>query len=802
MNEFTDWRIEWVVAALAPWTVSPHPNFRVAEPTAAARLALLSDMRSDEIGEGDGAGDEPWEATLLRAAAASLSAPTQRDATRELWEIAVNGSAPPGARAVAAMYAGIGSSELGQSETAADGFGEVIGRLLAGRNEPQGCSPSARLTIAALGLHRAVRLMESGRTSGVLDGVAGVLKWAPGLAERGYDDFAVSDGISWGAVRVQRDIVQAIRSRALSLRSMVESIDGQTWVRVVRGRSSWIDSRLLLRAAERDSIVVRDDFERELESDSKTRYFGRTSSTLAGYRALLLAELAGDYPRILNARESLGKILFIDGATDVAHVREALRLLRHGAASKTLQSALRRVRAQGPSAALVDESQIIVERALRAGWCSEADLLVLENAADFMSGELRDSAIDAAFIALEATSAGDRARWSLRHEAWKSLVRLVPGSSSSERLAAAALEELRLGGSNLLVADTLARLIREIDWSSVAAPLAAEWREYRGGLQSDDDATLADAIDVALMQKPVSAPSDAGLERAAFRVDQAQAEEVDPRELDADARAIIAALQQEADSARNGQLSFGGLSIANVAAAFALKFGGVGVWRALIDHLADTRVDAVLKSLAIDRIARQIDDVPRPERERLAENFSAIQGSTRSTYPLQASRSSIFAEALRLGLALGVVEKADALPTLLKLVSGEVPDRIEAARTIPYALRVGDANWGHALLLQLSLDRDPAVRSQAGQDLIESLRADSELLPSIYERAIALLKSDGVRIPLRVLYGVQRGITEGSARVDPLIGVVETLAESGGNSIIRGAAQAALEMRESRHQPD
>lgn len=45
MNSSDNWEVEWLVAALAPWTVSPHPNFRDDEVTGAAALALVTEMR-------------------------------------------------------------------------------------------------------------------------------------------------------------------------------------------------------------------------------------------------------------------------------------------------------------------------------------------------------------------------------------------------------------------------------------------------------------------------------------------------------------------------------------------------------------------------------------------------------------------------------------------------------------------------------------------------------------------------------------------------------------------------------------
>lgn len=796
MTRQRSWGSEWVAATLAPWTIAPHPNFRVSNIDAAASLALVTDMRWEDFALSDDLA--PWAADLLKASRESLLRSTQRAAVDRLWVTALDRAVQPGARAAAAILAGVGASELEESDLAVEKFAAVAEELGLQTESQASGSSSGRLTVAALRLHRALRLMEIGRRDHVLRELDLVARWLPSATASDYDQFAVSAGISWDAVRVQRDIVEALRLRSLALRATAESIEGQTWTEVVRGRSGWIDTRLGLRGAERDAIVLRDTFEDVIEANSKTQHFGRSTAVGAGYRALLLAELGADYSRVLSCRESQAKVLLVDSARKrtggEGDVREALRLLRHAGATKALRSALRWVRTEGPTVALVEEAGAVIGRALRTRTCSESDLLLLENSAEFMSPEMRDRAISTARGALQEVVNGHRNQWVVRSQALKALTRLLPDSSSHQTVAADALLDVQLHGVGAGVADILARLIAAIDWAQVDSPVSDSWRELLDVLDQTDDSPLLQAISAALSPTESSTPPQGGLEHAAYLVDNASSEGVTNDVINADAEAILAALEREIDNAKNGSIAFGGMAPANVAAAFAIRFDDARVWDGLIAHLCDMRVDAVLKSLALDRIARLIEDVPDLRRGQLRAAFSSIKNSARSEYLLEGSRASVFAEAFRLELALGLATKAEAMLTLLALASGRVPDRIESARAIPYALALGDADWGHAMLLQLTKDSDPTVRSEAARALAEMLCVESGLAKAAYERVRELMATDGIRVPLGALWGVQQLIAKSPPHATPLLTDLEEIAESGGNTTVRGAARVALEM--------
>lgn len=798
------WGVEWIVAALAPWTISPHPNFRPGNSTGAAGLALVTEMRGERDYSAKDGEVEPgpnWHQLLIETARASLVQETQADSVGLLWAMADDTALPPGARAVAALYGSVALSELERPDQAADRIGHLVDDLT--RDNPGGpgaFAPSQRLAVSALLQQRAMRLAEASKFDQAADVVGQTLHWLPSVASVGYESFSVSEGISWGPTLVQRDIVRSIKNHALALKSRVEHFDGQTWVRVVRGRRGWVEMRRSYRQMERDELVLRDAFESVFEATSGTRHFKRSSAERVGYQVLLLAELSGHYDLIADSREKLGRILLLKYGKDPTvpeRVREALRLLRGAQATKALQSALVWVRGLGPTSALVEDARIISERALRAQWCTESDLLVLESASEFLNVRERESAIRAALTVLHTEHPGGGLSWSLEDKLWRTILHLIPTTSLHGYVAEIAARSLA-GGNDLVqpLANTLARLVIAIEWSQVDAAISARWLNWRTSRPAEtDNRPLVDAIDRALTDRAPGMPEERGLDQAAFLADNGLPAGVHESIVSAASDEIVAALAREADEARQGRMSLGGISASNVAAAFAIRFQADAVWAALVGFLLDPQIDAILKNLALDRMARQIDDVPVRVRDKIRSNFEQLEKTIRVDHSFFGGhRSEVFTEALRVGVAIGAVPKERALAIIMRLLASSAPDRVEAVRTIPFAISDGDATWGHVLLLQISRDSDPAVRAEAGRALVMSLQARSELHEMVYSRIQELLGSDGVRVPLGVLHALQRLAESNADLVMRLLPVVEDLATSGTNSVVRGASGVVIEI--------
>ncbi|WP_139833292.1 hypothetical protein [Microbacterium sp. LEMMJ01] len=730
----------------------------------------------------------------MAAAQDSLSSETQAAAAKTLMDCSLDQDLPPGARASAALFGSVALCELERHDEAVTGLAWLIDDL-AVLDVPD-YSASQRIIVAALQMQLSARLAESCKFDDARERVAQTLAWLPTLKDRNLQDFSVSRGISWGSSTVQLDLVRSLTNHALALRSYLEQIRGQTWVRVVRGRSSWVDMRTQLRSADRDGIVLRDAFEEQVEADSNTRHFGRETAEIAGYRSLILAELSGHLSYMRTEREKLAKVLILKRGDDPERVREALRLFRQGHATKGLQSTITWIRAQGPSEALRTDALIVIERVNRLRWCSDEDLLVLGGASDFLSMEEKDRAIAASLIYVRTPRLQGELSWSSWERLWKTVARLLPESSSHQLIASEAHRYITAHESlGQPITNTLARLVLALDWEAVDVDTVDAWSQWSmESERTSDTRALLDTINKRVRGMSPPIPPDVSIELAAHIADEGIPEGSSSETLSRLTELLIARLDEEVEQARHGMMSMGGYQDANVAVAFALRLPNGELWEHIVQHLLDPRVDAGLKDQAVERLADNVDLLPASVATKLRENIRQLVASERREAMFDQSKSTVFGEAMRLSAALGATPRHLLLTQVLRLTTSGVKDRVQAARTIPLSIVEGDATWGHVLLLQLSHDVDPFVRATAGHSLVRSLKVPSDLLDAVYTRVRELLEADGIRVPLAVLHAVQR--YSGSMRDEmvPLLPPIEKLSVSGGNYVTRGAARVCLEM--------
>lgn len=805
MSKIDYWGIEWVVAFLAPWTISPHPNFRPENLTAAAQLALVAesremDWRSDESIVLDS--QSGWEERLVENARASLSLDTQLASVEPLTNISGDTDVLPGARCAAAVFASVALCEMERHDEAVHALGGLVADLRGTLDNPAAFLPSQRLILATTLLHLATRLVECFQLREAKLTVAEVLHWLPRLDDTRLEEFEPSRGVSWGSATIQRDILRSVKHNAMSLKSHLEAFNGETWVQVVRARRGWVDLRLLYRSADRDGVVLRDAFERRIEATSNAHHFGRLTSDAAGYRSLLLAELSGNLGLMREEREKLGKILVLERGEDPERMREALRLLRQSLATKALKSVVSWLRSQGPTTALIEDAKIIVDRVQRLQWCTEQDLLVLEGASDFLSVREKDQAISAALVFTRTAASPGVVSWTAWERLWKTIAQLVPESSRQDQVAGLAIDSLRERKDvNQSYANTLARLVSRIDWDQVASERCKRWMEWaREAEPSLENKVLIAAVEENICKFERQVPEGFGIERAAFLSDKDEISARDHETIPEIFRYLSQKLRSEASDARNGRISYGGYQTLNVAVAFVLRFDDAELWEAIVDYILDPDVDRSLKTLGIDRLAENAHAIPRGARVRIKESIHALLGSSSKISLFERSESTVFAEGMRLSAVLGAQSKSSILAGVMKLTSSTVKDRIEAAKTIPFCLQDSDATWGHALLLQLSYDSDPNVRAASGHALVRSSGAKSDLTESLDARVNELLVSDGIRVPLAVLHALQRETKAGASGVERFFGKVASLAESGASYVIRGAAQICLGLYRGREE--
>lgn len=795
--------VEWLVAAVAPWTISPHPNFRERSISPAAHLALITECRAlQELDRYEvGALDEskPWEGLLLTAARESLFTMSQPEAVDRLWSVAEDSSVPFGPRVAASLYASVALSELEHPDQAAERIANVY-RSVAGNEEPRRLSPEFRLCTAVLLQQRVARLEEASNFHMARAEVEEVLRWVPGPSEKFSESFRVSDGISWGPSRIQRDIAESVRYHALASKASLEQLAGHTWMRVVKGRSPWIDERMTRVATARDSFIVRDAFEKIYDSTSGTRYLMREDPSVKGYAALLISELSGHSGRMRENREAQAKALILEGAADVHQVSEAIRLLRQGRARKSLQSVLRWVRDQGPTSALKTDAGKIIDRALKTQKITETDLSVLDTAADFLDRQDLKRAIKATFYYVETEQLAHRATWAVLDKMWKTLSRLVADSGQDDVLARKAADYL--SRDDVLTepfTSTLTRTLDSIDWTKVSEPTTAIWKNWIDETSLVETAVEREHADItqlrrAVRQRLMGQQEDisrlAGLERAAFLADNGLPGGCDATLLDEVRVELRRMLEEEGAAARSGVISHGGYSTSNVAVAYAFRFPDSRLWNDLGAYLIDADIDGVLKDSALDRIASRPDEVPAAVRRTLQKGWGNILQTKRQDFYMDATPLPVFASALRMGGALNIISQEEALRGVLSLVASNDTARVQAARTIPFVLDQGDPTWGHALLLQLARDSNPDVRAEAGHSLVLALVHSSGLTGTLEEVIVELTDADGIQVPLRILHAFQRLSIERPEIVAKFGNEISILRRPEQPRVVRRAAEA------------
>lgn len=789
----TNTGIEWVAAVVAPWTVSIHPNFSGPIVNEATRLALLVERRQFEREQDSDTSSEPSleSANIVDLIEMSLSSETQVDATLRLWSLAADATLSYGERVASAAFAALGSLELDEPELAADNLSALAE---SGKEALRATSPytgSVDLLLAYLLLLVCARRQDAQQFELARAACAECLEILRGHDLGLLETFSVSEGISWDSAVVQADMRETLFRRALGEWAHLQFMRDNSWTDAVRSRATWIDYRVENVFEERDARVLLEQWEERFESNSGKVVMGRTPLSEFAYSGYLIAELSGSTSLMSRAREALGKLRLLSSEKGIFEAREAIRLLRQAGRTGPLQTALRFIQSEGPSDALYREAKTVVDRSPAISRVTEADLLVLDFAADLLGQDELLQAIPIAERSIDSERLNGPAGWSALDRMWRTLRRLVPGSGADDYVAKKALGSLTEGVDEP-VASAIALTLESLEWSAVDEEVRAAWSDWYDahpdgpsalrevlaeclGLQNARG--LSNVVDVARMV------DDRRNEPTADDLWQAQ-------------NIIVGALQTETNAAVAGQYSFGGVDTGDVAVAFAMRFESADVWQEVTAMLL-ANVDAVLKAKALERIANFAAQVPEPVREEFAAGWSAISGSP---YRVSMARSRVregFPAALRAGASLGIDGGSSVIDQLLRWSSGDEGSRIETAKSVPYAISgAADSTWGHYLLLQLSYDRSPDVRAEAGQAMVRVSAMSPDAPQELTRRLEELLTSDGVRVPLRIIHAIQRvGLKGGIVSLNESL---HAIADGETPRVLCRAARYAFELEAER----
>ncbi|GAA1440700.1 hypothetical protein [Leifsonia poae] len=778
--------VEWLAAVVAPWTVSIHPNFTAPIKSDATRLALVVERRhydsdeelvSDALASGEGYGTP-----LL--AASSLSWELQEKATEGLFMRANDKRLSFGERAASAAFGALGLFELDRPEDAADALTrlERTGRGL----DPRGFADSHNLIQAYLLLLLTARLQDARQFDLAREACTECLAILETIDRSTFEPFDVTEGISWGSDQVQIDILETLRRRALGEWGHLQFMRDDSWTEAVRSKATWIDYRVAGVFEERDSRVLLDEWEARYESNSGKIVMGRTPVSELAYAAYLIAELSGSTSLMSRAREVLGRLRLLTGGNAIFDTREGIRLLRQADSTGPLQTALRFIRAEGPSDALYREARTVLDRSPSVDRVTETDLLVLDFASDLLDPDELHRGIQLAERLTEVEQLNGPAGWSANDRMWRTLRSLVPGSGAESEIAEKAFR-VAVEGVDEPIVSTLGRVLEGIDWALVAEPIRNRWRDWY--LESDDDTELRETVREKLELKRTGELRDL-LGVARVLDDHDHEPSIAQRD---EAQGIVrAALAAEKEQAARGVLSFGGGDAGDIAVAFAIRFDSREVWADVVDLLTSPAIDAVLKARSLERISNFPSDVPDLVRRSLANNWQAIASSPSRMSFARAKVADGFPEALRAGAALKIVSDDAILDQLMLWSSGDDGSRFEAARSVPSAVSaVRDATWAYYLLLQLSYDENVDVRAETAHAIARVLAEHETDTPAqLIDRLKSLLTADGISVPLRTIHALQRYGLKGA--LSPLEPTVRAMAEAETPRILSSAARLVI----------
>jgi hypothetical protein len=764
----TNLDMSWIAAVLAPRDVAPHPNFGSQNLTGpASRLAAL-------LG--------PWRLYTFRDILGSepidtLEGDAQANSFVEACEQALTiGQVDAGARAVSvhtlssltddlarsaagALLASVAFSELDQQDQALGLLAEVI-------NTARSQTPTAerQLVLAVLLQQRALRLFEIGETGG--DEAREVIQLLERIDLEEISNFPLSPGVSWTSLQTCQSISDALldsaRTHVASLRDALD--DG--WQDIVRARPA----ELLLKEARSRSegyqVYLGQAFEAAV--GSTTRHLGGVDrGEFAVYQGLLFLELLG-HPHTMARRSELAVLRFMLSAEDhnVELQQEALRLFRQGRDKKRLSAALRRIRSGGPLSALHGDALQVLKRRVEPPRLGDVELTLLTAAAELLSVAEASRALDAVLSCIKIPFLLSDRNWQAEsarlEDVWPTAVALAFVAERVDDVAARLFMDVSagVGKGDELLDRVHARTADALDWGQVSPSTSAMWRKWASGSTADVQRNLLQAINSNL-----GLPGAPGLQKETGELNLEELANVlngvingrgqlEPQRATTAQHLVRDALSSIRRDAARGAFSGGGLSVADIAVGLALYAGGGELWEDITDFLVDPLVQRADKSEALERIAREADQIP----ESVARALGADLDSLLSIAPRElfggVSDINPYPSALRSIAALKVIGEDRLLTECARLAGAvDASTRIEAAKTLTTIVRLGPPPWTVVLALQFSRDPDAGVRAEAARCLALLLPQSKEQEVLIGDRLIELLREDGILVPILILRG-------------------------------------------------
>lgn len=140
-----------------------------------------------------------------------------------------------------------------------------------------------------------------------------------------------------------------------------------------------------------------------------------------------------------------------------------------------------------------------------------------------------------------------------------------------EQIADRALTFVSSDNLERVLVNTIARVIEEIDWDAVSTRVRDAWRSWIDSAQVDGEFDGLREVVEDVLGNAASVDRHEGITFAAYLADEPH-RTLSDETLARAHEAISTSLVSEIEAAHNGQYGFGGISPANVAVAFAIKY--------------------------------------------------------------------------------------------------------------------------------------------------------------------------------------------------------------------------------------
>jgi hypothetical protein len=743
--------LAWLAAVLTPREVAPHPNFSndVYDALPAPRLAavILGDtVRLHRLDRVLPSSDDDVAVLADRC----LRSDSIAVAVSVLADQVMHGAHADPARATAlALLTCAAASELDEYDLCFD----VIDAITKAVVDVSGAE--GELLRCALLQQRALRSRDAGLPYRSIS--AQVCRSLRELNVSAVT-FETSPGINWRSEVTTEHLRNNLFDAAAAMLPAYVSDDEPpdpdlpTWQDRVRAPQTAVGAEAARLRAEAYVDHARSEFEHAFSTVATVQFGGTPTPDV--FRALLMLELHG-HPAVDGLREELALWRLVRGSSGPTEVADALRLLRQASSKQNLDRALRRVAYQGPLAALNADARQVMRNRLSIPALRAPELAVLTTAADVLAAPEARVAFDAVrrVLAEDGPRLVPGTQWQLettrKEPAWVALAALAAACDANGEAADVLLGEVQHSSTehDQLFAGSLRRALHHIAWDRVDGSRQRSWLAYVRGTAPEAGA-LREAIETALGVAQTDAVSAIeGLVRhvnAALRGDTSLA--IESPEVDMLRDALASAREQAA----RGLFSFGGIDLADVAAAIVELVDVQPIWESLADYLVDMNVIRRHKSSALDRLARGRRRLPTAVMEAFVEHGARLLREPQRDDE-EFSIPMPYPSALRFLAARELIDDADMFDALAAL-AGTPKGRHEAALSMGVIALTRPMPELLALALPLARDHDVETRAHAGRALALLAYDTSSPLAAAAERALYdLLGEDGALAPRAVL---------------------------------------------------